>query len=134
MQVRRHARGRSSVDLMRFSEAQARLRLSDHRLIQVKAVPSELREIRDSGLGVAMTNANLKRVPVGQLLMHVARQSDVAWPDDPRDTCSLESSFGPLECDQRTSVTMTEITPLGRGAIKHLGFEVGARNSSEHLS
>lgn len=79
-----------------------------------------------------MTQPILKRIHDGRLPMHFFRRTDVDQLQDLRDAGYLKVSFGPLENEDRTSATVTAITPLGQAAIRHIGLAIGTPSPGPH--
>lgn len=67
----------------------------------------------------------LKRVVDGQLPMQFFVPTDIDHLQDLRDAGYLKVSFEPLEQNRRTSATVTEVTLLGRAAIRYFGYGYG---------
>ena len=75
-----------------------------------------------------MTQEILKRVVEGQPPMLFFVPTDIDCLQDLRDAGYLKVIFEPFEHDHRTSATVTEVTPLGRTAIRYFGYGSGARH------
>jgi len=75
-----------------------------------------------------MTQEILKRVGEGHLPMRFFTRADVDGLQDLRAAGYLEVHFGPPTQDHRTSAIVTEVTTLGRAAIRYFGYGFDARN------
>jgi hypothetical protein len=73
-----------------------------------------------------MTQEMLKRLVDGQLPMQFFVPADIDRLQNLRDAGYLKVSFKPLEQNRRTSATVTEVTPLGRAAIRYFGYGYGS--------
>lgn len=75
-----------------------------------------------------MTQEILKRIGEGHLPMHFFTRADIDGLQDLRAAGYLEVRFGPPAQDHRTSATVTEVTTLGRAAIRYFGYGFQARH------
>ena len=75
-----------------------------------------------------MTQKILNRVVTGKLPMHFSRRADIDNLHGLRDAGYLRVSFGPLQQNQRTFATVTEVTTLGRAAMRYLGYGFDLRH------
>ena len=72
-----------------------------------------------------MTQEILKRVVDGQLPMQFFAPMDIDLLQDLRDAGYLKVKFEPLKQNRRNSATVTEVTPLGRAAIRYFEYGCG---------
>ena len=71
---------------------------------------------------VHMTQKVFNRVVKGTLPMQFSRREDVGDLQDLRNAGYLKVSFAPLQQNQRFFATVTEVTTLGRAAMRYLGY------------
>ncbi len=74
-----------------------------------------------------MTQEILRRVVDGPLPMQFFVPTDIDRLQDLRDAGYLKVSFESFEHNHRTSATVTEVTPLGRAAIRYFRYGYGSR-------
>lgn len=69
-----------------------------------------------------MSQDILKRIFSGCLPMRFARRADIGHLHSLRDAGYLSVTFAPFVPGRARSATVTDITPLGRAAIRYFGF------------
>ncbi|HYP71326.1 MAG TPA: hypothetical protein VEP93_10595 [Variovorax sp.] len=69
-----------------------------------------------------MSQDILRSVFSGILPMQFARCADIGHLHRLRDAGYLAVTFAPFDPGQARSATVTDITPLGRAAIRYFGF------------
>jgi hypothetical protein len=72
--------------------------------------------------GVLMTQKIFNRVVKGTLPMQFSRREDLSDLQGLRNAGYLKVTFAPLRQNQRFFATVTEVTTLGRAAMRYLGY------------
>jgi hypothetical protein len=72
--------------------------------------------------GVLMTRKIFNRVVKGTLPMQFSRREDLSDLQGLRNAGYLKVTFAPLRQNQRFFATVTEVTTLGRAAMRYLGY------------
>ena len=75
-----------------------------------------------------MTQEILKRVGEGRLPMYFSTRADIDGLQDLRAAGYLKVRFGPPAQNHRTSAAVTEVTTLGRAAMRYFGYGFEARH------
>lgn len=75
-----------------------------------------------------MTQEILKRVGEGRLPMYFSTRADIDGLQDLRAAGYLKVRLGPPAQNHRASATVTEVTTLGRAAIRYFGYGFQARH------
>lgn len=75
-----------------------------------------------------MTQKIFDRVVEGTLPMQFSGRKDIGDLQDLRNAGYLKVSFAPLRQNQRSFATVTEVTTLGRAAMRYLGYGFGSQH------